>query len=208
MSKYQILSTPTEYDPLLFLFAAQSSKRLEKFPSSLKERQIAKLRSQQETSSNLYYSFWLEDRFGEFGSSRTDTVLDISRKYPAPLLGIFNGFIDTSNPIISSVKRKVLGFYQSKMKIKALKILDDVDKVINQVDLKEFPPIYAFITEDNSLLIEWISPNWRIGFTIEQNEQESGWYLVSNQSNGNIRAYGDLEGVDLQWLVTWIKSRE
>jgi len=47
-------------------------------------------------------------------------------------------------------------------------------------DLGHLPPLRAFNVDDGSVLIEWIFGDFRIGFGIEPNSEDSGWYLVSN----------------------------
>jgi hypothetical protein len=70
------------------------------------------------------------------------------------------------------------------------------------------PSLKAYEAEDESILIEWIYPNFRIGFTIEPNPRESGWYLVANEKIGNRRASGHLLWSNLEknflWLLNFI----
>jgi hypothetical protein len=35
--------------------------------------------------------------------------------------------------------------------------------------------------ENGSVLLEWVFPDFRIGFNIEPTSEESGWYMVSNK---------------------------
>lgn len=65
-------------------------------------------------------------------------------------------------------------------------------------------PLRAFNADDGSILIEWIFHNFRIGFTIEPKQEESGWYLVSNKELGEIHAYGYLSGMDNRKLLAWL----
>jgi len=46
------------------------------------------------------------------------------------------------------------------------------------------PPVSAHLSEDGSVLLEWIFPDFRIGFNIEPNPADSGWHLVSNKRLG------------------------
>lgn len=41
-------------------------------------------------------------------------------------------------------------------------------------------PLKFVKVDDGSILIEWIYSSFRIGFSVEKNEQDSFWYLVSN----------------------------
>lgn len=71
---------------------------------------------------------------------------------------------------------------------------------------KDWPPIWAFEAEDRSLLIEWIFPHCRIGFSVESEPDESGWFLVSDDTTGRINASGRLVDVDTSQLITWLLS--
>jgi len=71
-------------------------------------------------------------------------------------------------------------------------------------DIGYLPPLKAFNLEDGSVLIEWIYPDFRVGFSIEENKKESGWYLVSNKKLGEISASGFLESIDINRLVLWL----
>jgi hypothetical protein len=53
-------------------------------------------------------------------------------------------------------------------------------------DLTDIPPICAHLSEDGSVLLEWIFSDFRIGFNIEPNPDESGWHLISNKRLGEI----------------------
>jgi len=76
-------------------------------------------------------------------------------------------------------------------------------------DLSFIQPIRAFISEDNTVLLEWIFRNYRIGFSIEENANESGWYLVSKRELGEISASGYLNPNiknTLLWLINFVVS--
>ena len=66
------------------------------------------------------------------------------------------------------------------------------------------PRLSAAVTDDGSLLFEWAFPEYRIGFNIEQDHRESGWFLVTKPSLGGIAASGFLNGADLQPLALWL----
>ena len=66
------------------------------------------------------------------------------------------------------------------------------------------PYLHAATPEDGSVLFEWISKDYRIGFHIEPNPQESSWSLVTKESLGEIIAYGSITDIDLRKLVSWL----
>jgi hypothetical protein len=72
------------------------------------------------------------------------------------------------------------------------------------IDTAYIPPLYPSRGEDGSLLFEWVFPDLRIGFSIEQSRKESNWFLVSNTSLGEAGASGYLENVDMRKIILWL----
>ena len=71
-------------------------------------------------------------------------------------------------------------------------------------DLTFLPSIRAFENEDGSILIEWIFKNYRIGFGIEVNPSDSGWYLVTKRELGEISASGYTSNTDTRNIILWL----
>lgn len=82
----------------------------------------------------------------------------------------------------------------SKQVERLLSFIDKIVKIAEQeeVDLSHIPSLHAYIEEDGSVLLEWVFPDFRIGFNIESNPDNSGWHLVSNKKLGDITASGQL----------------
>lgn len=59
-------------------------------------------------------------------------------------------------------------------------------------DMPPLPPLRACVDKDGSVLVEWIFPDFRVGFNIEPDPQDSGWHLVSNKKVREITASGQL----------------
>lgn len=76
--------------------------------------------------------------------------------------------------------------------------------------LDHIPRLDAANLEDGSLLIEWIFDDFRIGFSIEPDPRESGWYLVTKENLGGINATGHFSNHQLElqifWLFTFVLS--
>lgn len=68
------------------------------------------------------------------------------------------------------------------------------------------PPLKIRWIDDESVLIEWIFKDFRIGFSIELVVSESSWYLVSNDNLGEVSAGGDLNLPDVDWLLSKLLS--
>ncbi len=90
---------------------------------------------------------------------------------------------------------------------KANEILSAIKIEINNLDdISKIKPIYGFISEEGSLLIEWIFKDFRIGFNLDHDSKESSWYLVTLPSIGEINASGYLTNVDIPSLVKWLTT--
>ena len=93
-----------------------------------------------------------------------------------------------------------------------LKLIQETITSFRQLgfDLGYLPPLRAFNVDDGSVLIEWTFDDFRIGFSIELNPEESGWYLVSSRALGEISASGRTHGIDIEarllWLLNFILS--
>lgn len=71
-------------------------------------------------------------------------------------------------------------------------------------ELGHLPPLRAFNVDDGSILIEWIFKDFRVGFNIEENPDESGWYLVTNKNLGEISASGSISNVEINKIFLWL----
>lgn len=89
---------------------------------------------------------------------------------------------------------------------KLLSIFQEIFSMFREfeIDLTHLPPLHAFNADDESLLIEWIFRDFRVGFTLEPEREESGWYLVSNKNLGEISASGYISSIDAKRLVLWL----
>jgi len=61
-------------------------------------------------------------------------------------------------------------------------IIDLSGQASEEVDLSNIPPLYAYVEEDGAVSVEWIFPDFRIGFNIEPNPDDSGWHLVAGKN--------------------------
>lgn len=73
-------------------------------------------------------------------------------------------------------------------------------------DLGYLPQLQAFKVDDGSILIEWIFDDFRLGFSIEPEVQESSWYLVSSKNLGEISASGYIPRTDIKNLILWLTN--
>ncbi len=140
---------------------------------------------------------------------------------PSPLIAGTGGFVLLQSPIdllarskeVKSVlqlaKNSIMGFIDKQL------LLPNANDFLNKlyyalmehdINVSNLKPLRAFEGEE-SILFEWIYPHWRIGFSFEQNQEDSSWFLASDSVTGNVQAYGDLISIDLLWILDWLKRR-
>jgi hypothetical protein len=87
-----------------------------------------------------------------------------------------------------------------------LKIFQEITTFLNfsGIDFDYLPSLQLFNVDDGSILIEWIFGNFRVGFSIEPDLEESSWYLVSKKDMGGINASGYLSNIDRKSLFLWL----
>lgn len=89
----------------------------------------------------------------------------------------------------------------------AIRLLTTMQRVVRSlqqagVDLVHVPSLQAGTWGDDSLLIEWVFPDFRVGFGIEPNVNDSSWYLVSNDRLEEVSASGHIPKANLENLVS------
>ena len=77
-------------------------------------------------------------------------------------------------------------------------LISIINKIVNTAErmgekLSLIPPLHAYIEEDGAVSVEWIFPDFRIGFNIEPNPDDSGWHLVAGKNLENITKSGQLK---------------
>ena len=59
-------------------------------------------------------------------------------------------------------------------------------------------PIKFNLLDDQSILIEWIFYNYRIGFSIDDDLDNCGWYIITTGEFDNQTSFGSLDFGDLE----------
>jgi hypothetical protein len=102
----------------------------------------------------------------------------------------------------------IYSFANQELAEQASRLLTVIQEVLDtlrfMVDLSCIPTLHPFSSEDGSVLFEWIFSDYRIGFSIEPNQEESSWYLITKKNLGEISASGYISGVDVRVLVLWL----
>ncbi len=65
--------------------------------------------------------------------------------------------------------------------------------ILNRLsDMPNMLPAFVMTVEDDSIFLEWVFKDFRIGFTFCEYEEESMWFLVSNRNLEELSVSGDL----------------
>ena len=77
-----------------------------------------------------------------------------------------------------------------------LSTVNGVKSILNIQLFKEagiLPEIHAHEEDDESVMVEWIFPGFRVGLNIEKDKKESGWHVVSKQITASEPLYEVVE---------------
>jgi len=150
----------------------------------------------QETSSNIvqktpYPVSFLQQERGTRGHPSTEYLSgSATSNQPMPA---WEAVCRTANKDSAQQARDLLSAIQE-----TLKWFPDFSDMI--------PQLRHSIAADGSVLFEWIFSDYRIGFNIEPNPQESSWYLVTNRKLGEISASGFISHINLRVLIQFLFS--
>ncbi len=174
----------------------------------------------QETSSKKRYSLPLESTT-PFGSYSYPYLIEQSKaqeyfsfnllhgKSTTETFGgaILNQYVFITKDLIDiSILDQIENPEVVKVTNKVLSIINELSLSFNYfgIDLGNIPPKHIFKTEDDAIIIEWTHSDFRVGFNIEQNQEDSGWYLITNERLGEISASGYITGIDIKSLTLWL----
>ena len=137
----------------------------------------------QSSSSNRYWSFEPED--ATTGSSKRSRAFSM-RGEPDP--------VSNARKIIEEIENSAVA-QQLEGLLLTIRGMIEIAKR-ERPDVGDIPPLHAYVDEDGSALLEWIFPDFRVGFNLEPNPSDSGWHLVSNKKLDEITASGQLTSID------------
>lgn len=69
------------------------------------------------------------------------------------------------------------------------------------IDLSSAPPLEIIDAGDGSVLIEWYFADRRLGFNLEPQEGQSGWYFAFSRASGGQCGSGSLASLDMRTLI-------
>jgi len=74
-------------------------------------------------------------------------------------------------------------------------------------EISNIPSLHVTnLEEEESLLIEWLFVNYRIGFNIRSEAKDSTWYLIATGSSANSGQFGSLSEIDKKALLAKLVS--
>jgi hypothetical protein len=155
----------------------------------------------QETDSRIIYELPREIHYSFPSRLDNETLAkDLYTNYlPIP---IGSDLFKAAWELIHKIENKSVAKDANRM----LAILQEMVSTFHQFqfDVHDIPPLQAFVADDGAALFEWIFKDYRIGFNIEPNPKDSGWFLVTNRNLGEISASGFLSGIEVNPLILWL----
>jgi len=87
--------------------------------------------------------------------------------------------------------------------INLLAVFKEIFTILKQAgyDITRFPPLRAIHLDDDSLLIEWVFTDIRIGFSFEIDPIKNSWYLVTNKKLEELSESGYLTNDNFKSVV-------
>jgi hypothetical protein len=90
------------------------------------------------------------------------------------------------------------------VQVEATKVLRRLGAALLRFDLTSAPPVSAVMLDDGSMVLEWVFADRRLGFSVDPKPGESGWFFVSSQDSGSVRAFGrEIGDTELALLLAW-----
>lgn len=110
------------------------------------------------------------------------------------------------NFLLQTARDSIKCFVNNKLSLEAYYFLEKLYSVLMKCDPSNLQPIRAYENEE-CILLEWIYSHWRIGFALDENQKDSSWFIVSDNTAGDLQASGSLVSADIQWIVDWLIRR-
>ena len=172
------------FDQALITGSYDTRALIEAYLSSGLRRNITEHRQQQRADYLKYFLFLQPQAFDPSGTSEYT---------------YFGGLAQAN--ITSSARAQLALITDRSIAKRAHEILDAIEAELRTYDAAALPSIGIAELDDESIIIEWVFDHFRTGFNLESHQQESGYFLVSDSSAGEIRSSGYLKGLRLRPLI-------
>jgi hypothetical protein len=132
------------------------------------------MRFPQETHSDLICSFDMNQVETADSSANNDINVEFSFKRKGAVIPT-----KKAKEIFSLINDK-------KVREKTKEIVSLIDSILQLIDeqrpnIRHMPLLNVYREEDDGVLLEWVFSDFRIGFNIEPNPEDSGWHLVTDK---------------------------
>lgn len=109
-------------------------------------------------------------------------------------------------PITREAKAILPKIEDEDMLLMVERIITTIDEVLYAFNtaggnVYSLPTLHAKILEDTSVTLEWASADFRLAFNIEQNLDDSSWYIVTSKRLSEVGANGFLSNLNSRGIV-------
>lgn len=109
--------------------------------------------------------------------------------------------IDT---ILSEIDHKNIEVESSLLKQFLIRLKSQIELTLQDGFSSDLLGYLSMTEDEGTFFIDWIFPDYRFGFSFEEDYLKNGWYLVSNDKLGYMKAKGFFQGSDLNFLTNFI----
>ena len=114
--------------------------------------------------------------------------------------------IDGSQKILNNLLNEIPNIKEQELKNQLILFASSFQnallKSVNFSSVVEvLPPLTFFQEDDESILLEWIFSDFRIGFSFEFDKQKSNWYIIANKNLNSANASGEIDFEKIEGLV-------
>ena len=107
----------------------------------------------------------------------------------------------TTHPLTKTAAEYVRSLTAERRAI-AENALDQLCAALRDVSTAGLPALSAVKADDGALILEWTFGDRRLGFTIEVQAEESGWYFVFSSGSSERYEAGTMDQLEMSRLVT------
>lgn len=107
------------------------------------------------------------------------------------------------NACVSTIRARIGTLANERMNAELSELLRELGRGVVEtgIDISSAPKLEIFDAEDGSVLIEWNFADRRLGFNIEPQEGQSGWYFAFSRNSGGQCGSGLLASLDTKDLL-------
>ena len=91
--------------------------------------------------------------------------------------------------------------------LEAESILERLADIVPHASAAIEVPIHLAILDDDSAVLEWIRSDRRLGFSLEKNKEESGWFYIYSAGSSMRSEAGSMDQLELGRLVEMMSRR-